>query len=86
MNTSCSDLFFDRTKMKAGRKILCSPCQRETFEADATKHCTTCEDPEPLCDVCAQHHTRRKETKQHVISDDVQKLADVAGKAKYVIN
>ena len=68
--------------MEAGRTILCSPCQRETFEADATKHCTTCEDPEPLCDLCAQHHIRRKENKNHVISDDVQQLADLADKAK----
>ena len=63
-------------------KILCSPCQRETLEVGATKHCRTCKDPEPFCDVCAQHHTRLKETKEHEISDDLQQLADIADKHK----
>lgn len=58
--------------------VLCIPCCRETIEADATKYCRTCEDPEPLCDVCAQHHTCRKETKEHGISDDLQQLAAIA--------
>lgn len=75
-------IFNRRERNKAAKRILCYPCLRETIEADANKHCRTCLDPEPLCDVCAQHHTRRRETKEHQISDDPQQLADLADKHK----
>ena len=71
--------------MKVEREVLCNPCLRETIEIEATKHCKTCNDPEPLCDVCAQHHTRRKETKEHEISEDMQQLVNLGAKYKYVI-
>ena len=79
-------IFNDREKNKAEGRVLCIPCCRETIEADATKYCITCKDPEPLCDFCAQHHTRRKESKDHEISDDLQQLAVIADKHKYVFN
>lgn len=64
-------------------RVLCSPCQRETLDIEATKFCRSCKDPEPLCDVCAQIHTRRRETKEHKISDDFEKIAILAAKHKY---
>ena len=67
---------------KKVENILCIPCKSETLEVKATKHCRTCLEPEPLCDVCAQHHTRRRETKEHEISDDRQQLADIANNHK----
>ena len=66
--------------MKAEKKVLCSPCLRETIEVEATKHCRDCKDPEPICNICALYHSRRKETREHEISNDMQQLANLAAK------
>ena len=83
MNTNVPTFVLsNREKNKPERRVLCIPCLCETIEADASKHCKTCKDPVPLCDVCAQHHVRRRETKEHEISDDLQQLAVIANKHK----
>ena len=37
----------------------------------ATRFCKSCEEPEPMCEVCASHHSRQKATKDHEICDDM---------------
>lgn len=52
---------------KHGRKMICVPCSNDSEEVEATHFCKTCEDPEPLCEMCAKDHTRYKMTKNHKI-------------------
>lgn len=52
---------------KHGKKMICVPCSNDSEEVEATHFCKTCEDPEPLCEMCAKDHTRYKMTKNHKI-------------------
>lgn len=63
-------LFFFREK-----EFLCGPCLCAKIQIKATKFCKTCEDPEPLCESCSQHHYRQKATRGHNICDDFKELS-----------
>ena len=69
--------------MKAER-IPCSSCYRETIEAEACKCCMICEDPEPLCDLCAHRHTLKKGNKGHRMTDNLRQFLNQRTIAKYV--
>ena len=58
-------------------EILCDPCLYENVQIAGTKFCKTCQDPEPLCDGCAQQHTRQKSFRHHEISNELKQLATV---------
>lgn len=54
--------------------MLCEPCTTEKLEVPASFFCTTCEDPEPLCDACAKHHTKQKLSKNHELCGNLKEL------------
>lgn len=53
------------------KEILCEPCITENIQVSASFFCKTCEDPEPLCDICARHHTKQKLSKNHELCEDI---------------
>ena len=60
-------------------QILCDPCLLGDVTSEATGFCKTCNDPEPLCRVCAVMHTRQKATKDHEICDDMKQFCSLPG-------
>lgn len=52
---------------KLDKKMICIPCSNNSKEVEATHFCKTCEDSDPLCEMCAKDHTRYKMTKNHKI-------------------
>lgn len=52
--------------------ILCQPCLSGQIQTLAKIFCKTCEDPEPMCDVCGNMHLRMKATKHHELSNDLR--------------
>ena len=57
---------------------FCNPCLFGDEQIEATHYCMTCEDPEPLCEACAQQHTRHKASRHHEINDDLTQLSNNA--------
>lgn len=58
------------------KRKLCKPCFFHNLQVQATHLCKTCDDEEPLCETCAQYHTKQKLFKDHELSkdfEDVQK-------------
>lgn len=53
------------TLIKIGELKLCTPCQRENDEEEATDICVTCE--EPICGNCAKYHRRNLTLQTHRI-------------------
>ncbi|XP_076084709.1 uncharacterized protein LOC143055449 isoform X3 [Mytilus galloprovincialis] len=47
------------------RPVSCYPCSANDTNKIATAFCLNCEDPEPLCDDCADQHKLMKKTKNH---------------------
>ena len=43
---------------------------------EATHFCKTCDEPEPMCENCAQVHTRQKATRGHEINDDLKQFTE----------
>lgn len=56
------------------KPMLCDPCLCGNIQTTASRFCQTCEDPEPMCEACAQLHTRQKATKGHEISSDMKQF------------
>ncbi|CAC5357655.1 unnamed protein product [Mytilus coruscus] len=52
------------------RPISCDPCSTNDKHKIATAFCLDCEEPEPLCDDCADQHKLMKKTKNHKMSMD----------------
>ncbi|VDI01173.1 Hypothetical predicted protein [Mytilus galloprovincialis] len=50
------------------RPVSCYPCSANDTNKIATAFCLDCEDPEPLCDDCADQHKLMKKTKNHKMS------------------
>lgn len=53
------------TLIKIGELKLCTPCQRENDEEEATDICVTCE--VPICGNCAKYHRRNLTSRTHCI-------------------
>lgn len=56
------------------QKIVCVPCTFKKLRNEATRFCKTCEDPEPMCETCAEHHTLQQISRNHELSADIQEL------------
>lgn len=54
------------------KMIICGPCSSEELQVQATHFCKTCDDPEPLCEICAKHHTKQKLSKNHILSENMK--------------
>ena len=66
---------FVRKEEMHENQIFCEPCLYGDKQIEATYFCKTCADPEPLCDNCAQQHTRHKASREHEISNDLTQLS-----------
>ena len=64
------------------KDLLCEPCLCADVAIKATKVCKTCEDPEPLCESCAQQHNRQKATRGHEMCDDFKEYSTHRGHLK----
>lgn len=51
--------------------MICFPCSNDSIEVQATHFCKSCEDPEPLCEICAKQHTRHRMAKGHEICAEI---------------
>lgn len=45
------------------------------MQTEASSFCKTCEDPEPMCETCAEHHTLQQISRCHELSTDIQELS-----------
>lgn len=64
--------------------MLCIPCSNDSKEVQATHFCKTCEDPEPLCEMCANQHNRHKVSKDHEICPDIEEYPDPQQNIRYI--
>lgn len=78
--------FFFRENQYKQLEVLCESCLFGNLNIRATHFCKTCEDPEPLCNSCAQLHIRHKLCRDHEICDVIEELLDkkIAIIQKYV--
>lgn len=72
LNTVSFFFFFRKSNIVNG--LLCEPCSTENNQVLATFFCKTCDDPEPLCDTCANQHTRQKLSRNHKLCDDLKEF------------
>lgn len=54
------------------QEMLCEPCISENLKVPASSFCKSCEDPKPLCDICAKHHTKQKLSRNQVLCRDIK--------------
>lgn len=62
---------FRKSRNKYGNQILCEICTTDE-QVLATHFCKTCEDPDPLCENCANRHLKEKLSKHHEICDNMK--------------
>lgn len=53
---------------------MCVPCSFQHVKVKATHICKICENPEPLCEICSEHHTLQKMTRNHQMCEDIQQF------------
>lgn len=70
-----SVLLFCSKIMKPDEQLFCGTCTVLKRQTEATTFCKTCQDPEPLCGSCAQHHICQKATRGHVLCDDLSQMS-----------
>lgn len=70
-------IFFFRKEEMHENQIFCEPCLYGDKEIKAFYFCKTCADPEPLCENCAQQHTRHKASRNHEISNDLTQMSSL---------
>ncbi|XP_062572462.1 uncharacterized protein LOC134234415 [Saccostrea cucullata] len=63
----CKDLRKLPIVEKIKEKTQCVPCLFDQAENIASALCLSCEDPEPMCNVCAKCHIKQKDTRGHDI-------------------
>lgn len=56
------------------KEIFCYPCGYGDIQTRATHFCKTCDVPEPLCQDCAQQHTRQKLSRGHELCNEMKKM------------
>lgn len=59
------------SRNKYGNQILCEICTTDE-QVLATHFCKTCEDPDPLCENCANRHLKEKLSKHHEICENMK--------------
>lgn len=57
--------------------IFCARCLYGNLKNKATQFCKTCDSPEPLCNKCAQQHTRQKLSRDHELCEDIKVLPTI---------
>lgn len=68
------------------KQIACEPCSTEDTQVPATHFCKTCDDPEPLCETCAKHHTKQKQSRNHEICRDMREYRINEQNERYLHN
>lgn len=63
--------------------MTCHPCSNEEKDVKATHFCKTCENPEPLCEMCAKEHTRQKMAKDHEICTNISEFPTAQLNTRY---
>ncbi|XP_056014684.1 uncharacterized protein LOC125674781 isoform X2 [Ostrea edulis] len=56
--------------------VLCEPCRYENITNHATQFCLDCEDPEPMCQNCANQHLKQRSGRGHSLSADISEMAE----------
>lgn len=72
------------SKYQEAKKLKCEPCYTEDILVLATHFCKTCDDPEPLCETCAKHHTKQRLYRNHQISEDIREFQNIKQKTWYL--
>lgn len=75
--------FFSHTN--PAKQIVCEPCSTDDVNCPATHFCKTCDDPEPLCGTCAQHHKKQKQSRNHEICGDIREYQIKEQNERYLI-
>lgn len=72
--------FIDKKKsvtffsLNQSTKLLCELCSTDEEHVEATHFCKTCDDPDPLCGMCAKHHLKQKLSKNHEMCADIEQF------------
>lgn len=69
-----TNLLFKCFSKNGSTKILCEPCSTADEQVKATHFCRTCDDPEPLCETCSEHHLKQKLSKNHELCADTEQF------------
>lgn len=66
-------------------KIPCELCSTDEEHVEATQFCKTCNDPEPLCEMCAKHHLRQTLSKNHEMCADMEQFLNKRKTERYFL-
>ena len=64
-----------REEKESAKEILCEQCLLDDTKTEATRFCQSCIDPEPMCETCAKLHIRQKNSRDHELCQDLQKMS-----------
>lgn len=64
-----------REEHESAKEILCEQCLLDDTKTEATRFCKSCKDPEPMCETCAKLHIRQKNSRDHELCQDLQKMS-----------
>ena len=64
-----------REGKESAKQILCEQCLLDDTKTEATRFCKSCKDPEPMCETCAKLHIRQKNSRDHELCQDLQKMS-----------
>lgn len=64
--------------------MLCIPCLNDKLDVKATHFCKSCEDSEPLCESCANQHTRQKFARDHDVCANMTEFSSTQPKNGYL--
>ena len=67
--------FIYREEKESAKQILCEQCLLDDTKTEATRFCRSCQDPEPMCEICAKQHIRQKDSRDHEICQDLQMMS-----------
>lgn len=79
-----SPIFFSFFSDKESTKVLCEFCAIDDEYVEATHFCKTCDDPDPWCGTCANHHLKHKLSKDHELCADIKQFPNKEQKEWYL--
>ena len=68
----------DEEKISISKSYFCAPCSFDGDENDATVFCLTCEEPELMCNECAEQHIRERKSRGHELCYNIEQFFNMS--------
>lgn len=64
--------------LQLAKCILCEPCFHSKVELASTHFCLDCNEPDPMCELCANKHLKLSSGRGHRLCNDISDFSGVA--------